>query len=65
MGRAALVAAGWVSPLLRELREVAYQFDKPLVVDASKFCDAFAFAATPHRAAIRATLEYVKSEEYE
>jgi len=48
--------AGLVSPLMREVVEVMYQFERPWLMDASKFTKAFGSRITPHRDAIRATL---------
>jgi nucleoside-diphosphate-sugar epimerase len=43
----ALTAAGVVSPLMREMREVAHQFDRPFVLDASRTEAALGLAPTP------------------
>lgn len=40
-------ALGLVSPMLRELRETRYQFDKPYVLDSSAFESTFGMAPTP------------------
>jgi hypothetical protein len=48
--------AGLVSPLMREVVEVMYQFERPWLMDATKFTKAFGSRITPHRDAIRATL---------
>ncbi|MFI1280128.1 NAD-dependent epimerase/dehydratase family protein [Streptomyces sp. NPDC020858] len=46
------------SPLLRELKEVRYQFDRPFVVD-SRACEAaLAFRATPVDEQVKATLDW-------
>jgi hypothetical protein len=51
---ALLAAAGMFSPLLREMRETAYQFQAPFVIDSSKFDAAFGrLEPTPHRTATR------------
>jgi nucleoside-diphosphate-sugar epimerase len=44
---AVLGVASLFSPLLRELKEVRYQFDRPFVVDSSAYETAFAARATP------------------
>ena len=44
---ALLTAAGVFSPLLREMRETAYQFRAPFVVDSSKFDAAFGRHGAP------------------
>ncbi|MFJ8039816.1 NAD-dependent epimerase/dehydratase family protein [Kitasatospora sp. NPDC096147] len=44
---AVLAVAGLLSPLLRELRETRYQFDRPFVVDSSAYESALTVRATP------------------
>lgn len=57
-----LAIAGIFSPLMRELRETAYQFREPFVIDSSKFERAFGhFDATPHREAIDHTVRWFRS----
>ncbi|MFB7912086.1 NAD-dependent epimerase/dehydratase family protein [Kitasatospora sp. NPDC056076] len=51
-----LAAGGLVSPLLRELRETRYQFDRPFVVDSSAYEAAFTVRATPLEEQIAATV---------
>ena len=46
---------------LKELRETMYIFEKPFVVDHSKFADAFGADPTPHEEAIDRTLEWYQS----
>ena len=50
-------AAGVASPLLRELREVAYQFERPFVLASSAITQTFGLEPTPMREALRKTLE--------
>jgi nucleoside-diphosphate-sugar epimerase len=52
---------GLVNPLLRELRETLYQFERPFVSDASKFQAAFGpFESTPHREAVSRTVDWFR-----
>ena len=52
---------GLFNPLLRELNETLYQFEQPFVSDASKFQAAFGpFAPTPHREAVRRTVDWFR-----
>jgi nucleoside-diphosphate-sugar epimerase len=61
-GPALLALAGIFSPMLRELRETAYQFRGPFVVDSSKFEAAFGrFEPTPHPEAVERTVEWFRS----
>ena len=48
--------AGSNVPLVRELGELAYEFEAPFVLDGSKYLRTFGGAPTSHREAIRATL---------
>lgn len=61
-GPAALAAAGMFAPLLREMRETAYQFRSPFVIDFSKFEAAFgSLAPTPHHDAVEQTIAWYRS----
>jgi len=51
---------GLFNPLLREVAEMLYEFNEPFVVESSKFVQAFGDIATPHREAIRQTLEWYR-----
>jgi nucleoside-diphosphate-sugar epimerase len=52
---------GLFNPLLRELNETLYQFERPFVSDASKFQAAFGpFEPTPHREAVRRTVDWFR-----
>ncbi|WP_369182014.1 NAD-dependent epimerase/dehydratase family protein [Streptomyces sp. Y1] len=55
---ALLNAAGLFSPLLRELREVRYQFEGPFVMDCSAYEAAFTARATPVTEQITATVTW-------
>ena len=57
-----LTAMSWISPLLREFKEIRYMLDQPFIVDHSKFQAAFGARTTPHAEAIRRTLEWYRSE---
>lgn len=50
-----LKAGGLVSPILREVSGVLYQFDRPFVVDATETTDVFGIEPTPWRPLIGAT----------
>ena len=59
---ALLAVAGTFSPLLREMRETAYQFRAPFVIDSSKFDTAFGhLEPTPHRDAVAQTVAWYRS----
>ncbi|GAA0355669.1 NAD-dependent epimerase/dehydratase family protein [Streptomyces blastmyceticus] len=46
------------SPLIRELKEIRYQFDRPFVVDSSAYEAAFAVRATPVDEQVEATVDW-------
>lgn len=52
---------GLVSPVLRELEEVFYQFDRPFVVDSSAFSATFGQVPTPMDEALTATIAWWRS----
>ena len=53
--------AGLFNPLLRELNETLYQFERPFVSDASKFQRAFGpLQPTPHAEAVNRTVEWFR-----
>jgi nucleoside-diphosphate-sugar epimerase len=52
-----IAVIGVVSPLVRELRETRYQFERPFVVDSSAFESTFGVAPTPMDEAIEATVK--------
>ncbi len=56
----ALVAAGLVVPIVRELREMAYQWEEPFVVDDARFRARFGDLATPLDEAARQMVEYAR-----
>jgi nucleoside-diphosphate-sugar epimerase len=59
---ALLAVAGVFSPLLREMRETAYQFRAPFVIDFSKFEAAFGhLEPTPHRGAVEQTVAWYRA----
>ncbi|MBE1533708.1 NAD-dependent epimerase/dehydratase family protein [Actinomadura algeriensis] len=51
--RPVFTAMGLVSPLLRELRETRYQFDKPYILDSSDFEHTFGMTPTPLDTALK------------
>jgi nucleoside-diphosphate-sugar epimerase len=57
----ALRALGLVNPMLRELAEMAYEFDEPFVLDTSKYQTAFGAAGTPLAEAIAATVGWYRT----
>ena len=58
--KAALVLGGLVSPMLRELRETAYQFERPYILDSTAITRDLGLQPTPWSEVCRRTagLEY-------
>lgn len=53
-----LQSGGLAIPMLRELREVAYQFDEPFVLDSAAFTNTFGAHPTPLDDGLRATIDW-------
>ncbi|MEJ7584782.1 MAG: NAD-dependent epimerase/dehydratase family protein [Acidimicrobiales bacterium] len=51
----AMKVGALVSPMIRELQETAYQFDRPFVLDSTAFTATFGWRATPLDEALAAT----------
>jgi nucleoside-diphosphate-sugar epimerase len=48
---------GWFVPIMREMVEMMYQYDREYVFDSSKFAERFDFQPTPYREGIRTIVE--------
>jgi nucleoside-diphosphate-sugar epimerase len=55
---AVLGVAGVFSPLIRELKEIRYQFDRPFVVDSTAYEAEFTYRATPVDEQVKATVDW-------
>ncbi|MBO9598671.1 MAG: NAD-dependent epimerase/dehydratase family protein [Cohnella sp.] len=48
-------------PMMKEIKEILYEFEQPFIVDHGKFVEAFGeFTITPHREAVRRTLDWYR-----
>ncbi len=56
-----LRAMGLVSPLMRGLAEMAYEFDEPFILDTTKFQSAFGIVTTPLATAITDTVAWYRT----
>jgi nucleoside-diphosphate-sugar epimerase len=64
MGRGFFQFFGLFVPEAREMVELMYEFEEPLVLDGSKFVHAFpSFEYTPHEEAVRQTVEWFRKHE--
>jgi nucleoside-diphosphate-sugar epimerase len=61
MGRMMMRIGGLFIPEARESVEMLYEFEKPFVVDSSKFEQSLDFQPTPIREGIHRTLEWYRS----
>ncbi len=59
-GRLILSAMGLFNVSVREIVEMLYEFEKPFILDSSKFEKAFGMKATPIEQAVRETVAYFK-----
>ncbi len=51
---------GWFNQFMKEMYEMMYQYEFPLVLDSTKFEKAFNFTPTSYEAGIKATAEWFK-----
>jgi nucleoside-diphosphate-sugar epimerase len=58
----ALRALGIVSPMMRGLAEMSYQFEQPFILDTSKYESAFATATTPLATALGDTIAWYQTQ---
>jgi len=58
----ALRALGIVSPMMRGLAEMSYEFEQPFILDTSKYESAFATATTPLATAVGATVAWYQTQ---
>jgi nucleoside-diphosphate-sugar epimerase len=63
MGRTMLRIAGVFMPIVRELDEIFYHYEKPYVVESDKIQRAFGIRPTPLREAVRQTLAWYRAHD--
>lgn len=61
MGRTMMAIGGLIVPEARESVEMMYEFEKPFVVDSSRFEKTFGLKATPLSESIPATVEWYRN----
>ncbi len=61
MGTMMLRIGGLFVPAAREVIEMMYEFNKPFIVDSSKFTKRFGMTATPYRQSIAETIAWFKA----
>ena len=61
LSRAMVTMIGLFHPMVKEIKEVFYEFEQPFILDHSKFVAAFGpQTTTPHEEAIRQTVRWYK-----
>jgi nucleoside-diphosphate-sugar epimerase len=65
MGKTMMAIGGLFIPEARETVEMMYEFDKPFIIDSSKFEETFGLKARPIRDAIKDTVEWYKKHPQE
>jgi nucleoside-diphosphate-sugar epimerase len=58
----ALRALGLVSPMMRGLAEMSYEFEQPFILDTSKYESTFATATTPLATAVGNTIAWYQAQ---
>lgn len=61
MGKFMMAVGGLIIPEAKETVEMMYEFDKPFIVDSSKFEKTFEMKATPMRESIRETVYWYQN----
>lgn len=61
-GRFLVAMLGLFDPIMRELKETLYQWEKPYLVDHSKFATAFGANPTPHAVAVQETVAWFRNK---
>ena len=61
MGRTMMAIGGLFIPEARETVEMMYEFDRPFIIDSSKFEQTFGLQATPVREAMKETVAWYRS----
>jgi nucleoside-diphosphate-sugar epimerase len=55
-----MTVMGWFMPIMRELREMSYQYDRDYIFDSSKFDKAFQFKTTSYETGVQETAKFYK-----
>ncbi len=59
--RLLLTVLGLFNPMLREMKEMLYEFEEPYIVDSSRFAETFGACPTPHEQAIKETVAWYRA----
>ena len=53
---------GLFNPILKETKEMMYEWEQPYIVDHNKFENMFGSETTPHEVAVKETVEWHEEE---
>ncbi len=59
-GKLMVTLLGLFNPMVKELKEMMYEWERPYVVDHRKFAETFDVDSTPHEIAIKETVEWYR-----
>jgi nucleoside-diphosphate-sugar epimerase len=59
-GRLMVTLLGLFNPMIKEVKEMMYEWEHPYIVDHSKFEQAFGIDVTPHKEAIKETVAWFR-----
>jgi len=62
IGKVGVTLVGLFQPIVREFKEMLYEFEEPYVVDHNQFAQAFGVKVTPHAQAIQATVAWYRQQ---
>jgi nucleoside-diphosphate-sugar epimerase len=62
VGNITLQLVGLINPMIREMREMMYQYEAPYLFDSSKYARAFGFEGTPYDEGIRVVADSLKRQ---
>jgi nucleoside-diphosphate-sugar epimerase len=60
MSKSMLTFIGLFVPAVHEMQEMAYEFEKPFLVNSDKFIQAFGNIATPYEVAVKETIDWYR-----
>lgn len=59
-GRLMVTLLGLFNPMMKEIKEMMYEWEQPYIVEHNKFEDTFGADTTPHEVAIKETVEWYR-----
>lgn len=62
MGRLGVTLIGLFHPILREMKEMLYEFEEPYLVEHHRFAERFGAQVTPHQVAIQETVQWYRQK---